>query len=57
MGIRLEKSHTRLKCKPCKKFYDEGTICEECGGDLKEITVWSLKPPSLTVNSVATKPN
>ena len=53
---RLEKSHTLLKCKPCKKFYDEGTVCEECGEDLREITVWNLKPSSVTVNPCATSP-
>jgi len=54
--MKLEKSHTRLKCKPCNKFYNKGTICEECGGDLKEITVWNLKPSNVKVEHITTSP-
>jgi len=47
---------TRLKCKPCKLFYeDDGSVskCANCGGDLKRITVHALKIKSLTVHSKA----
>ena len=37
---------TRLKCKPCRKFYEDDNtvfICEKCGGNLRQITVHLLK--------------
>jgi len=43
---------TRLKCKPCHKFYeDDGTVskCEVCGKDLKQIKVHNLKVSNITV--------
>ena len=49
----LVPSKTRLKCKPCHKFYeDDNTVatCEECGRDLKRITVYSLMPKDLIIN-------
>ena len=54
--FRKGANMTRLKCKPCKLFYkDDGSIskCENCGGDLKRITVHTLKIKSLTIHSKA----
>lgn len=47
---------TKLKCKPCAKFYpDDGSVvvCEKCGRELKRIRVYNVKPESITVNSSA----
>ena len=55
--MRLEKGKTRLKCKPCRKFYDDdGTVdkCSVCGGELKRITVWDLKPDNVKVVTKST---
>ena len=41
---------TKLKCKNCKLFYpDDGSIteCDQCGGELKQITVHGLKPVNI----------
>ena len=49
----LVPSKTRLKCKPCNEFYDDDDVsmCKNCGGDLKRITVYSLMPKNLTIHT------
>jgi len=44
----LKKNRTRLKCKSCKKFYeDDGREFCECGTELIRINVHNIKPEGI----------